>query len=114
MNELMIPVRCNKSSIINRQFDMLLCLVATLVLTANTAGAQAPPPAKSQNPSPMTETIRAHGRVEKTEVKGQRWTMSVGTLLLPESARVRDTMPLYIHFHGAPWLAEWSVNQVDK
>jgi len=59
----------------------------------------------------MTETVRRHERIAKTEVKGQRWTLSVGTLLLPETARVRDTIPLYIHFHGAPWLAEWSVNQ---
>jgi hypothetical protein len=62
----------------------------------------------------MTETVRRHERVPKTEVKGQRWTLSVGTLLLPESARVRDTIALYIHFHGAPWLPEWSVQQQDR
>src|SRR3954468_13440690 len=75
--------------------------------------AQPPAPAK-QNPSPMTETVRRHGRVEKTEIKGQRWTLSLGTLLLPQTARVRNTMPLYIHFHGASWLAEWSVQMHDK
>lgn len=75
--------------------------------------AQSPPPAP-QNPSPMTEIERRHERVPKTEVKGKRWTLSTGTLLLPDSARVRPTMPLYIHFHGAPWLAEWSVNQHDR
>ena len=82
-------------------------------LTATMTFAQTPPPTP-QNPSPMTETVRRHERVSQTEAKGQRWTLSVGTLLLPESARVRDTMPLYIHFHGAPWLAEWSVQQRDK
>ncbi len=102
-----------QSSIINRQSAMVLFLALAVFFCAHAGFAQAPP-AKQQNPSPMTETVRAHGRVEKTEIKGQRWTLSVGTLLLPESARVRDTMPLYIHFHGAPWLAEWSVNQVDK
>lgn len=62
----------------------------------------------------MTETVRRHERVPKSEVKGKRWTLSTGTLLLPDTARVRATMPLYIHFHGAPWLAEWSVYQVDR
>lgn len=62
----------------------------------------------------MTEIVRRHERVPKTEVKGKRWTLSTGTLLLPDSARVRAAIPLYIHFHGAPWLAEWSVNQHDR
>ena len=62
----------------------------------------------------MTEIVRRHGRVSKTEVPGKRWTLSTGTLLLPDSARVRDSIPLYIHFHGAPWLAEWSVNRHDR
>lgn len=83
------------------------------VLSSSLALAQAPPPAK-QNPSPMTETVRRHERVTQTEVKGRRWTLSVGTLLLPDTARLRDTLPLYIHFHGAPWLAEWSVHQHDR
>ncbi len=91
---------------------MLRTYCAFLFLAAF-ALAQAPPAAK-QNPSPMTETVRRHERVAQTEVKGQRWTLSLGTLLLPETARVRDTIPLYVHFHGAPWLAEWSVHQHDR
>ena len=62
----------------------------------------------------MVENSRAHKRIAQTEIKGQRWKLSTGTLLLPSSARVRDVMPLYIHFHGAPWLAEWSVQQRDR
>jgi hypothetical protein len=85
-------------------------LLSILIAASGLALAQAPPPAP-QNPSPMTETVRKHERVPKTEVKGKRWQLSAGTLLLPETAKVRPTMPLYIHFHGAPWLAEWSVNQ---
>ena len=61
----------------------------------------------------MTEIVRRHERVPQTEVRGKRWTLSIGTLLLPASARMRPVMPLYIHFHGAPWLAEWSVHQHD-
>lgn len=62
----------------------------------------------------MTETVRRHERAAKSEVRGQRWPLSLGTLLLPEKARVKDTVALYIHFHGAPWLAEWSVHQRDR
>ena len=62
----------------------------------------------------MVENSRVHTRIPQTEIKGQRWKLSTGTLLLPSSARVRDVMPLYIHFHGAPWLAEWSVQQRNK
>jgi len=61
----------------------------------------------------MTESARAHTRIEKTEVAGKRFTLSTGTLLLPNTARVQRTMPLYIHFHGAPWLAEKSAVSVN-
>jgi hypothetical protein len=85
-----------------------------LLVVAGPAPAQTTPPAASQNPSPMVENSRAHKRVAQTEIKGRRWKLSTGTLLLPQSARVRDVMPLYIHFHGAPWLAEWSVQQRNR
>ncbi len=62
----------------------------------------------------MSDTTRAHRRVPQQEIQGQRWKLSTGTLLLPATARVRPTMPLYVHFHGAPWLAEWSVAQRDR
>ena len=62
----------------------------------------------------MVENSRAHRRIPQTEIKGQRWKLSTGTLLLPASARLRPVMPLYIHFHGAPWLAEWSVQQRNR
>lgn len=94
-------------------FPRTLSIVFTAALVSLSAAAQTPPPSP-QNPSPMTEIVRRHERVAKTEVKGKRWTLSTGTLLLPDSTRVRSPMPLYIHFHGAPWLAEWSVNQHDR
>lgn len=87
----------------------LLWFLFTAALCAQTV----PPPA-AQNPSPMVENTRAHKRVSETEIKGQRWRLSTGTLLLPASARVRPVMPLYVHFHGTPWLAEWSVQQHDR
>ena len=58
----------------------------------------------------MTESARAHTRLTKTDVPGRRIDLSAGTtLLVPNSARIRPTMPLYIHFHGTPWVAEQSI-----
>lgn len=68
------------------------------------AWAQAP-----QNPSPMTESTRPHSRIAEHEVSGQRVPLSLGSLLLPEHPQA--VMPLVIHFHGAPWLAEDAVRK---
>ena len=65
-----------------------------------------------QNPSPMSDTTRPHPRVEEAAVSGRRVPLSTGSLLLPE--KPRKVMPLVIHFHGEPWLAEWSVRQRSK
>jgi hypothetical protein len=61
----------------------------------------------------MVDSTRSHQRVAQSERKGQRWKLSIGTLFLPDGAKVRSTMPLYVHFHGAAWLSEWSVGQRD-
>ena len=85
-----------------------------LVLIATVCVSQTAPPPSPQNPSPMVENSRAHKRIPQTEIKGQRWKLSTGTLLLPTSAHVRPVMPLFVHFHGAPWLAECSVQQRNR
>ena len=59
-----------------------------------------------QNPSPMTEHTRTHRRLQKTEVKGTRTKLSLGTLVITPSAQRRKTVRLVVHFHGAAWLAE--------
>ncbi len=73
------------------------------VLAAGPLGAQV-----SQNPSPMVDHARAHGRIPKTEPQGQRWKLSLGTLLVSQGAEHRPRLPLIVHFHGAAWLAESS------
>jgi hypothetical protein len=56
-------------------------------------------PAK-QNPSPMVDSTRAHGRVEKREVKGRVVTVEGHQVLITDDAAA----DLVIHFHGSPWL----------
>ena len=94
--------------------SILTCALAQGQTAPQTPPQAAAPPPAAQNPSPMVESTRVHRRIPQQEIKGQRWKLSTGTLFLPESERVRPTMPLYIHFHGAPWLAERSVGQRDR
>jgi hypothetical protein len=90
-----------------RQLCVLLLFVFCLCAFAQSPARLQQP--SSQNPSPMVENTRAHGRVARNEVAGQRYNLSVGTLLLPRTAKLRPQMPLFIHFHGATWLVEQSV-----
>ncbi|HEV2642510.1 MAG TPA: hypothetical protein VGT98_07380, partial [Candidatus Elarobacter sp.] len=74
----------------------------------------AAPPAASQNPSPMAEATRAHERLAPKELGGTTRTF-VGPagkpveLWVPDRARMRDTVDLVVHFHGAAWLPEQAV-----
>lgn len=79
-----------------------------MILVVICPASQSPSP---QNPSPMTESIRAHKRIQKHEVSGRRVPLSLGSLLIPEKGARAKRLPLVIHFHGATWLAEWSVRQ---
>src|SRR5438876_3953375 len=59
-----------------------------------------------QNPSPMVEHTRAHPRLTKESPPGRRIPLTLGTLFLPEKLNRDGKVPLFIHFHGATWLAE--------
>ncbi len=76
--------------------------------------AQSTPPPAPQNPSPMVENTRAHRRVPKTELPGQRYQLSLGTLFIPAGTKLRGRVPLVVHFHGAAWLAEYSAERARK
>jgi hypothetical protein len=65
----------------------------------------------AQSPSPMVENTRAHERQPQRAVPGERIATPLGSLLLPPGAKAGRKLPLVIHFHGAPWLAEQSVRQ---
>ncbi|MBI4877412.1 MAG: hypothetical protein HY822_22520, partial [Acidobacteria bacterium] len=64
-----------------------------------------------QNPSPMTDSTRAHRRLSQSELPGGRAKLSLGTLLAPLKARPGRKIPLLVHFHGAEWVAEQSGRQ---
>ncbi|NOT61572.1 MAG: hypothetical protein HOP19_15250 [Acidobacteria bacterium] len=61
---------------------------------------------QQQNPSPMVEHTRRHERLTQTSPAGQRERLTFGTLYLPDTLKRRATVPLFVHFHGAAWLAE--------
>ncbi|MGJ5820771.1 hypothetical protein [Paludibaculum fermentans] len=63
-----------------------------------------------QAPSPMVENTRAHERILRLNLAGERIQTKLGSILLPERAGGRK-LPLVIHFHGEPWLAEQSVRK---
>jgi hypothetical protein len=65
----------------------------------------------AQAPSPMVENTRAHQRQAQRAVTGERIQTPAGEMVLPPSSRPGKPLPLVIHFHGAPWLAEQSVRK---
>jgi hypothetical protein len=82
----------------------LVCLAMARAL----AEAQAPPPA-AQNPSPMTETTRAHERLAQRPFDGETRSFNGPTgraveVFIPRRAFGGGTVDLVIHFHGATWL----------
>ncbi len=74
---------------------------ACLYLAVISAFAQ-----QSQNPSPMVEHTRAHPRLTKEAPPGRRETLAAGTLFVPAKLERSKRLPLFVHFHGAAWVAE--------
>ncbi len=82
-----------------------ILVVLTCLVTSPAVAQQA------QNPSPMVEHTRAHPRLTKGSPPGRRLALSLGTLFLPEKLTREGKAPLFIHFHGATWLAEVAAAQ---
>jgi hypothetical protein len=51
---------------------------------------------------------REHARVEEQQVPGRRFTVSLGTLMLPLQGQ---PAMIIIHFHSSPWLVELSAQK---
>jgi hypothetical protein len=73
------------------------------MLAGGLAWPQAPTP---QNPSPMVEHTRAHPRLPEEPPRGRREQLAVGTLFIPAKLQKAKRLPLFVHFHGAAWVAE--------
>ncbi len=62
--------------------------------------------AADQNPSPMVEHTREHPRLVENHPPGLRFTLSQGTLLIPDALKAQARVPLLIFLHGGTWLPE--------
>lgn len=63
-----------------------------------------------QAPSPMVEHTRAHERLQKQTLAGERIATPLGQILMPGRGHPRK-LPLIIHFHGEPWVVEESIRK---
>jgi hypothetical protein len=87
-------------------------IVVGFMACACTDQNQTPAPAR-QNPSPMVETSRTHGRISEELPPGRRFTVEIGipnpvTVFVPE--HVRDSATLLVHFHGSISVAAHAVS----
>ncbi len=89
-------------------------ILTTLTVAADYSFAQPTQSPLAQNPSPMVEHTRRHERLTQTSPPGQRERLTFGTLYLPETLKRRATVPLFIHFHGAAWLAETAAAELKN
>lgn len=96
---------------------------SVMVLMGSTAACARPPvppagPAPaSQNPSPMTETTRAHERIVRREVPGIRATFAGPggrdvDVLVPVGTKGSSAVDVVIHFHGASWVPQQAVGAI--
>lgn len=95
---------------------VLIAAMSTMALSPRAAAqtTAGPPPAASQNPSPMVEETRAHERLVPATLAGVTRTFPGPAgkpieVFVPDQARTRDVVDLVVHFHGAAWLPEQAV-----
>jgi hypothetical protein len=92
-----------------------LILLLPVLLMACTRNREAEPGPMRQNPSPMVESTREHGRIEDRELPGVRFAID-GILAkpvevyVPEKAREAADLKLLVHFHGAAFVPMYAVN----
>lgn len=79
-------------------FSLLCAALWAAITTAQT------PPKSNQNPSPTVEHTRTHERLKEERPPGKRIALTIGNLFVPD--KLPENAPLFIHFHGATWLAE--------
>lgn len=88
-----------------------LCILVMAVLLLLAAGSTG---LAQQNPSPMVEHTRAHPRLAQESPPGKREKLTVGTIFLPEKVALQGRVPLLVHFHGSPWVADVAAARQGK
>jgi hypothetical protein len=97
--------------------NRIVVSIAAAVMPAVVAAQSGPPPAASQNPSPMVEETRAHERLSPREVPGAHRSFA-GPLgkpvevWIPDGVHPTDDFDLVIHFLGAAWLPEYAASRL--
>jgi len=90
-----------------------ITFLAAAALLINAGSAQDSLKVRSQYPSPMAESTRAHERLVPREYPGLHRTVS-GILpkpvdvFIPQRFLERDSLDLLIHFHGAPYVVHFA------
>jgi hypothetical protein len=84
--------------------EALSLLLIVVVLVA--APPELPAQPRAQQPSPMVEHKRSHDRLKEAPPAGRPEKIGAGSLSLPEKVARKEKVPLLLHFHGPPWLAE--------
>jgi hypothetical protein len=98
-----------------------LCLALALTLAPSALRAQTPattatpppqaPSTAAQNPSPMVEHTRTHPRLSKVAPPGDRYTLPLGTLFVPQGLRSNRPATLLFFFHGGDWVPELAASR---
>lgn len=106
----------NTLALLTRTMWLLLLTQFAGTLLAQTT---TPPPAASQNPSPMVESTRRHERLTEVSLKGTK-RIFVGPankpveVFVPAGLTSRHQFDLVIHFHGAAFIPEQAVAALNN
>lgn len=70
----------------------------------------------SQNPSPMTESVRKHGRIEQKKYPGIAFEIGdffskPVEIFVPQKSTKSRTFDLLLHFHGAAFVTEYAAGK---
>jgi hypothetical protein len=61
----------------------------------------------------MVDHTRTHPRLTTQTLAGRREGLTVGKLFIPAKLANRKRVPLFVHFHGAGWVAETAAARND-
>lgn len=93
-------------------------ILLACALTATASAQVAPPPAASQNPSPMSESTRAHARLTQQPFAGASRTFEGPAgrpveVFVPQRVKGSE-VDVVIHFHGAGWIPAQAVAALPR